>query len=119
VALSQLGIQLGPVLAGLGIAGFIVGFALQDTLSNFAAGLMILIYRPYDVGDAVEAGGVMGTVKAMNLVSTTIATWDNQKLVVPNGKIWGDVTTCRWCFSGHRFFSIWPVRSSLIRRKLI
>ena len=91
VALSQLGIQLGPVLAGLGIAGFIVGFALQDTLSNFAAGLMILIYRPYDVGDAVEAGGVMGTVKAMNLVSTTITTWDNQKLVVPNGKIWGDV----------------------------
>jgi small conductance mechanosensitive channel len=91
VALSQLGIQLGPVLAGLGIAGFTVGFALQNTLSNFAAGLMILIYRPYDVGDAVEAGGVMGTVKAMNLVSTTITTWDNQRLVVPNGKIWGDV----------------------------
>jgi small conductance mechanosensitive channel len=65
VTLSQPGIQLGPVLAGLGIAGFIVAFALQDTLSNFAAGLMILIYRPYDVGDAVEAGGVMGTVKAM------------------------------------------------------
>ena len=91
VALSQLGIQLGPVLAGLGIAGFTIGFALQNTLSNFAAGLMILIYRPYDVGDAVEAGGVMGTVKAMNLVSTTITTWDNQRLVVPNGKIWGDV----------------------------
>jgi small conductance mechanosensitive channel len=91
VALSQLGIQLGPLLAGLGIAGFIVGFALQDTLSNFASGMMILVYRPYDVGDAVEAGGVMGTVKAMNLVSTTISTWDNQKLVVPNSKIWGDV----------------------------
>ena len=91
VALSQLGIQLAPVLAGLGIAGFIVGFALQDTLSNFAAGMMILVYRPFDVGDAVEAGGVMGTVKAMNLVSTTITTWDNQKMVVPNSKIWGDV----------------------------
>jgi small conductance mechanosensitive channel len=91
VALSQLGVQVGPVLAGLGIAGFIVGFALQDTLSNFAAGMMILIYRPFDVGDAVEAGGVMGKVKAMNLVSTTITTWDNQKLVVPNSKIWGDV----------------------------
>jgi small conductance mechanosensitive channel len=91
VALSQLGIQLGPVLAGLGIAGFTVGFALQNTLSNFAAGLMILVYRPYDVGDAVEAAGVMGTVKAMNLVSTTITTWDNQRLMVPNGKIWGDV----------------------------
>jgi small conductance mechanosensitive channel len=91
VALSQLGIQLGPLLAGLGIAGFIVGFALQDTLSNFASGMMILLYRPYDVDDAVEAGGVMGTVKAMNLVSTTITTWDNQKLVVPNSKIWGNV----------------------------
>jgi small conductance mechanosensitive channel len=91
VALSQIGIQLGPVLAGLGIAGFILGFALQNTLSNFAAGLMILIYRPYDIGDAIEAGGVMGTVKTMNLVSTTIASWDNQRLVVPNSKIWGDV----------------------------
>ncbi|MEM8844311.1 MAG: mechanosensitive ion channel domain-containing protein [Pseudomonadota bacterium] len=91
VALSQLGIQIGPVLAGLGIAGFIMGFALQDTLSNFAAGMMILIYRPFDVGDLVEAGGVIGKVKRMNLVSTTITTFDNQKLVVPNSKIWGDV----------------------------
>lgn len=91
VALSQLGIQLGPVLAGLGIAGFIVGFALQDTLANFASGMMILLYRPFDVGDSVEAGGVLGKVKAMNLVSTTITTFDNQKLVVPNSKIWGDV----------------------------
>ncbi|MET0051708.1 MAG: mechanosensitive ion channel domain-containing protein [Candidatus Thiodiazotropha sp.] len=91
VGLSQLGIHLAPLLAGLGIAGFIVGFALQDTLSNFAAGMMILLYRPYDVGDAVEAGGVTGKVKDMNLVSTTITTWDNQKMVVPNSKIWGDV----------------------------
>ena len=56
-----------------------------------AAGMMILIYRPYDIGDLVEAGGVMGKVKTMNLVSTTITTFDNQKLVVPNSKIWGDV----------------------------
>jgi small conductance mechanosensitive channel len=91
VALSQLGIEIGPVLAGLGIAGFIVGFALQDTLSNFAAGMMILFYRPFDVGDLVEAGGVTGKVKTMNLVSTTITTFDNQKMVVPNSKIWGYV----------------------------
>ena len=91
VALSQLGINLAPLLAGFGIAGFIVGFALQDTLGNFASGVMILFYRPFDVGDAVEAGGVMGTVKEMTLVSTTILTWDNQKLVVPNKKIWGEV----------------------------
>ncbi len=91
IALSQVGVNLGPVLAGLGIAGFIVGFALQDTLSNFASGMMILFYRPYDVGDVVEAAGVSGKVQAMNLVSTTIVTFDNQNLIVPNNKIWGDV----------------------------
>jgi len=91
VALSQLGVQVGPLLAGLGVVGFIVGFALQDSLSNFAAGLMVLIYRPYDVGDFIEAGGVMGKVDQMNVVSTTILTPDNQKLVVPNNKIWGGV----------------------------
>jgi small conductance mechanosensitive channel len=79
------------LLAGLGIAGFVIGFALQDTLSNFASGLMILVYRPYDVGDAIEAGGVIGSVSQMNLVSTMIMTFDNQLLVVPNNKIWGDV----------------------------
>lgn len=91
VALSQLGISVGPLLAGLGIAGFIVGFALQDTLSNFASGMMILLYRPFDVGDVIEAAGVLGTVSQMNLVSTTILTGDHQTLVVPNTKIWGDV----------------------------
>ena len=91
MALSQIGISLGPMLAGLGVAGFVIGFALQDTLGNFAAGAMILIYRPYDVDDFVEVTGASGLVKTMNLVSTTITTFDNQTLVVPNSKIWGDV----------------------------
>ncbi len=91
VALSQLGVEVGPLLAGLGIVGFVVGFALQDTLSNFASGLMILLYRPYDVSDAIEAAGVLGVVSEMNLVSTTIKTFDNQKVIVPNGAIWGGV----------------------------
>lgn len=91
IALAQIGISLGPMLAGLGVAGFIVGFALQDTLANFAAGGMILIYRPYDVDDFVEVAGASGLVKKMSLVSTTITTFDNQTLVVPNSKIWGDV----------------------------
>ena len=91
MALSQVGISLAPMLAGLGVAGFIVGFALQDSLGNFASGAMILIYRPYDVGDLVEVTSASGLVKKMNLVSTTIATLDNQILVVPNSKIWGDV----------------------------
>ncbi len=89
--LAQLGISVGPALAGLGIAGFIVGFALQDTLGNFASGLMILLYRPYDVGDLIEAGGVFGKVSSMSLVNTTVLTVDKQTLVMPNSKIWGDV----------------------------
>ncbi|MGD9388251.1 MAG: mechanosensitive ion channel [Gammaproteobacteria bacterium] len=91
VALSQMGISVGPLLAGLGVAGFVIGFALQDTLANFASGLMILLYRPFDVGDIVETGGVFGKVKEMSLVNTTVLTFDNQTLVVPNTKIWGDV----------------------------
>jgi small conductance mechanosensitive channel len=91
LALSQIGVNLAPILAGVGVVGFILGFALQETLANFAAGLMILFYRPYDVGDLVEVSGVFGTVNHMSLVSTTILTIDNQTLVVPNGKIWGDV----------------------------
>jgi small conductance mechanosensitive channel len=91
VALSQLGISLGPLLAGLGVVGFIVGFALQDTLGNFAAGVMILLYRPYDMGDLIDVGGVFGKVDKMSLVSTSLLTLDNQLFVVPNSKIWGDV----------------------------
>lgn len=93
IAISQLGISLGPLLAGLGIAGFIIGFALQDSLANFASGIMILLNRPFDVGDTVEAGGVRGKVSHMSLVSTTFMTFDNQKLVVPNNMIWGSVIT--------------------------
>ena len=93
IAISQLGISLGPLLAGLGIAGFIIGFALQDSLSNFASGMMILMYRPFDVGDVVDAGGVNGKVSHMSLVNTTFMTFDNQKLIVPNNMIWQSVIT--------------------------
>ena len=91
VALGQLGFEISALLTGLGIAGFIVGFALQDTLANFAAGIMILGYRPFDVDDIIEAGGVIGKVSKMSLVSTTILTFDNQTMILPNNKIWGDV----------------------------
>lgn len=89
-ALAQVGLDLAPVLTGLGVAGIVIGFALQDTLSNFASGMMILIYRPFDVGDFVEAGGVAGKVGKMSLVNTTIRTFDNQVFLVPNAKIWGE-----------------------------
>lgn len=91
VGLSFLGVKLGPVLAGLGIAGFVLGFALQDSLANFAAGAMILMYSPFDEGDAVEVAGVTGKVSGMSLVTTTILTSDNQRVIIPNSKIWGGI----------------------------
>ena len=91
VALSQVGVSVTPMIAGLGVVGFIVGFALQDTLSNFASGAMILAYRPFDTGDFISAAEVEGTVKKMNLVNTTIVTIDNRVLIIPNSKIWGGV----------------------------
>src|SRR5262245_27789492 len=91
VILTQLGVQVAPLLAGFGIAGVVVGFAMQNTLSNFAAGGMILSNQPFDVGDEIEVAGVTGTVKRMTLVSTTILTGDNQTLIVPNSAVWGGV----------------------------
>jgi small conductance mechanosensitive channel len=93
VALGALGVDIGPMLAVIGAAGFVVAFALQDSLGNLASGIMILVYRPFDVGDAVDVSGVAGTVHSMNLVSTTIRTFDNKVVVVPNNKIWGDIIT--------------------------
>ena len=93
MALAALEVSIGPLLAVVGAAGFVIAFALQDSLSNFASGLMILFFRPFDVGDVVDAAGVSGKVTAMNLVSTTIKTFDNKDMVVPNNKIWNDVIT--------------------------
>jgi len=92
IALSMLEVNIGPFLAAIGATGFILGFALQGTLSNFAAGLMILLYRPYDIGDFVNVAGASGTVSAMSLVSTTLRS-DNQVITIPNGSIWGGIIT--------------------------
>ena len=77
----------------VGGSAFIIGFALQDTLGNFAAGMMLLVYRPFDVGDSVEAGGVSGKVDNVSLVSTTIRTFDNKVVLVPNKQVWGQIIT--------------------------
>lgn len=90
-ALAKLGLQIGPLLAGLGIMGFVIGFALQETLANFASGLMILIYRPYDVGDKIQVAGIKGRVRHMTLVTTTVFTSENHHLTIPNNKIWKDI----------------------------
>jgi small conductance mechanosensitive channel len=93
VALSALEVDIGPLAAAMGGASLVVGFALQGTLSNFASGVMILMYRPYDLGDVVEVAGVKGSVLAMTLVSTSLVTPDNQEVIVPNSSIWGGVIT--------------------------
>ena len=90
-ALAKFGIQTASFVAVLGAAGFAVGFALQGSLANFAAGVLILVLRPYRVGDFIEAAGVAGSVKDVQLFTTVLATPDNIKIMVPNGKIFGDV----------------------------
>ena len=91
VGLTALEINIGPVLALIGAAGFVVAFALQETLGNFASGIMILLYRPFDVGDSVEVADVSGSVASLNLVSVTIKTFDNRVTIVPNNQVWGSV----------------------------
>jgi small conductance mechanosensitive channel len=90
VALQTIGVQMGPVIASLGVAGFIVGFAIQGTLSNFASGLMLLIYQPFDVGDVVEINGVTGKVRELTIVNTTLTTPDNKFVIIPNSNVWGN-----------------------------
>jgi len=90
MALSVLGVEIGPMMAALGAGSFIVGFALQETLASFASGLMIMVYHPFDIDDYVSVGGVDGTVQEMSLVSTTLLTVDNKVLIIPNKKAWGD-----------------------------
>ncbi|MEA3468687.1 MAG: mechanosensitive ion channel [Thermodesulfobacteriota bacterium] len=93
VALTALEISVAPLLALVGAAGFIIAFALQDSLSNFASGLMILFFRPFDIDDLVEAGGVTGKVTSLNLLATTIRTADNKEMIVPNNAIFSNVIT--------------------------
>lgn len=93
MSLAALEVNIAPLLAALGAAGFILAFALQGTISNFASGILMMIYRPFDIGDSIEAGGVSGNVESMNLVSTHITTPDNQRMVVPNNSIWGGSIT--------------------------
>jgi small conductance mechanosensitive channel len=90
-ALAKFGVQTASFVAILGAAGFAVGFALQGSLGNFAAGVLILVLRPYRIGDFIETVGVSGNVKDIQLFTTILATPDNIKIMVPNGKIFGDV----------------------------
>jgi small conductance mechanosensitive channel len=88
IALSQLGLDIGPLIAGIGVTGFVVGFAFKDSLSNLAAGLLLLFYQPFEIGDFVEAGGQAGTVRDMSVVATELKMLDGRLAIVPNSRIW-------------------------------
>jgi len=92
-ALNQLGIQTNSFVALIGAAGLAVGLALQGSLANFAAGVMIILFQPFEVGDTIEAGGALGTVEEIQIFSTIISAPDNKRIIVPNAKITGDKIT--------------------------
>lgn len=91
VALNTAGVQATALTAVLGAVTLAIGFALQGVLANFAAGVMIMIFRPYRLGDFVEIAGVEGTVKDISIVATMLDTVDNVRIVAPNGDAWGGV----------------------------
>lgn len=89
VVLGRLGVDVGPLVAGLGVTGFVLGFAFKESLSNLAAGMMIAINQPFSVGDYIQAAGHEGAVKKLDMMATTLATGDNKKIVIPNNSVWG------------------------------
>jgi len=92
-ALDQLGVNTTSMIAVLGAAGLAVGLALKDSLQNFAAGVMLIINRPFRLGDFVEVAGIMGIVEKITIFSTIMRTTDNREVTVPNGQIYADTIT--------------------------
>jgi small conductance mechanosensitive channel len=88
-ALGQLGIQTASFIAVVGAAGLAVGLALQGSLANFAAGVLLIIFRPFKVGDYIEGGGTAGTVESIQIFTTQLATPDNKTVIVPNATMTG------------------------------
>lgn len=92
-AIKELGFDTSSMVALIGAAGLAIGFAMQDSLSNFASGVMLIVFRPFKDGDFVEAGGVTGVVEKINIFTTTMRTGDNREIIVPNGSIFGGTIT--------------------------
>lgn len=92
-ALDQLGVDTTSLIALLGAAGLAIGLALQDSLKNFAAGVMLIVFRPFKAGDFIEAGGTAGVVESISIFSSTLRSPDNKEVIVPNGAIYGDTIT--------------------------
>jgi len=92
-AINQLGVQTTSLIAVIGAAGLAVGLALQGSLSNFAAGVLIVLFRPYKVGDWIEGAGISGAVESVQILTTILKTGDNKRIIVPNSQIMGSTIT--------------------------
>lgn len=92
-AVDQVGVNTTSLVALLGAAGLAVGLALQGSLQNFAAGVMLIVFRPFKTGDYIEAAGISGVVETINIFSSTLRTGDNREVIVPNGEIYSGVIT--------------------------
>ncbi|MBE0438786.1 MAG: mechanosensitive ion channel [Gammaproteobacteria bacterium] len=92
-ALDQLGVDTTSLIALLGAAGLAIGLALQGSLQNFAAGVMLIVFRPFKLGDFIEAGGVVGIVEKISIFSTIMKTGDNREIIIPNGQIYSGAIT--------------------------
>jgi small conductance mechanosensitive channel len=92
-ALEQLGVNTTSLLAVFAAAGLAVGLALKDSLTNFASGVMLIIFKPFKVGDFVEAGGISGVVEVIRIFNTQLRTGDNREIIVPNSQIYGGIIT--------------------------
>jgi small conductance mechanosensitive channel len=91
IALSQLGIQTTSFIAVLGAAGLAIGLALQGSLSNFAAGFLIILFRPFKVGDLVDVGGILGIINCINMFTTEMVSPDNRRIIIPNSQVMNGV----------------------------
>ncbi len=89
MALDQLGVSIAPFVASLGVGSLVLGFAFKDSLSNLASGMLILIYRPFTIGDTVDIGGTMGNVLDLSIVNTTLKDFAGPIIYFPNSKVWG------------------------------
>jgi len=89
IALDNIGLPVASLITGLGITGLILGFGLRDTLSNFASGLLLLIYRPFRAGELIEVEGAHGIVEELTIVNMQMTTTDGVRVIMPNSKVWG------------------------------
>lgn len=90
VIIGRLGVDLAPIIAGLGITGFILGFAFQETIGNLLAGVMIILNSPFRIGDYVDVGSLSGTVREMDMMCVTLSTPDNKRVILANKLVWGN-----------------------------